>query len=152
LKLSTAIILCATALILGSGGLALNWLRWKITDHNFDRQVSQEERRAEAVQALPLPKEPIGIVIKNKPRFCIQIERAEIDGDRIVVYAKNVCQSDADYFEIHWKPKAPDGTVLKGNYQNWTKGKIEAGERFEFIHRFDADPRAVVVELSVRGI
>jgi hypothetical protein len=121
-----------------------------ITQYFFQREVSQDQRRAEAVQAVPLPVEPIKVIIQNKPRNCLQIDKAEVDGSNLAFYYHNVCAAVVPgYVEFRWVPRAADGTAIRADYQN--KGFGREPGRNEYIYPyFTPDPRIVSIEVYVK--
>lgn len=134
--------------LLGRG--LYGWLALGEEAHSFKRQISQEDRHAEIVGAKPLPKAAIEIVIQKTKRDCIQIDRAEIDGEATWVYWHNQCGGTRQAFiKIQYKLQAPDGTVIARNYEFAASGSsLEAGEKGELKLRVPADPRAVKLVIS----
>lgn len=130
---------------------ALYWLSFGQGLHYFQRELAQEKRRAEIVNATPLPTAPLEIRLDERRDASLVIERAEIDGSALWVYLKNIGQQKKRFIQIHWKLIAPDGTVVKAgaNYASLRGGpdELEPGERAEVKLNVDADPRATVLRL-----
>ena len=58
------------------------------------------------------------LLIKVDKGGCVYINRADIDGTTLMLYAQNDCHGSLDYLEWHWKLLSPDGTALKEGYTN----------------------------------
>jgi len=135
-------------LFIGIGlGLTI-WLTFFQNAHDFNRQLSIEDRHAEAVGAKPLPEEPVKIQIDNDKDFCLVVDAAEFDGDNIWIRYHMACAQD--FAALSWKELAPDGTIVKNGYQWIISGaKMERGEKGEWKTEslFELDPRAVTVKV-----
>lgn len=154
-KSKALVWLSAIPAVLGIG--ALVWLTGFRNLHDFNHQTSQEKRASVAVQALPLPKEPLKIEIYNSKRLCHQIESAEFDGDELVMYIRNVCgnsiraMTEAAYVETHWQALAPDGTVIATGWNNHLyENDLAAGQRTEIRQRYGVSTDARIVKWIVR--
>jgi hypothetical protein len=124
--------------------------------HWFDREVSQEDRHAEIVGASPLPKERVRLVINRRHEGCAVADRAEVDGDKLWVYYHNGCQSTIsvgydNVVDVIYKGIAPDGTVVSSSYEqaNWGT-PLDPGQKIEFAHTFEDDPRIATMEIILR--
>jgi hypothetical protein len=135
---------------------AVWWLAFGQGLHYFKRELSQEQRSAEAVGASALPAEPLKIVITDEKDAAVRVDRVEIDGKRVWLYYKNFGQSRvSDFIEVSWRLRAIDGTVIKSKstYANLidydAPGGLGAGERAEAKFDIVSDPRAVVFEIGM---
>jgi hypothetical protein len=147
--LSTAALFTIPALLAVA---AILWLSFGEEIHVFNRSVSQEKRHAEAVGAATLPTAPYSIVIKNKPRECRVIDRAEIDGTDLWVYWHKNC-SGTEFREgsdtIRWSLVSPNNTIIASGFE-YTHVDPAIGQQAEFHTEIRADPRAVAIELKAR--
>lgn len=132
---------------------ALWWLAFGEGLHYFRRALSQEKRRAEVVGAVSLPREPIKIEIKNSRENPVVIDRAEVDGGELYVYVTNRGRATVKWMQLRWALKAPDGTIVAS--KDWLlesyggPAELASGERAELHIKIKADPRAVVLELTL---
>jgi len=133
-----------------AGAAASIWFGVFKDAHFFNRALSQEQRAAVAVAAVPPPAAEIVVRIANRENLCIQIESADLDSSRLVLLYRNVCQSEQQFVTFAWKAKAPDGTVVYSNWNFVGRTHVAPGERGEFRYdRFEADPRIKTVDVYV---
>ena len=98
------------------GLAAMTWLGVYIGIHDFNHQLTQEERAAVYTGAKDRPTSKIAIEMKVKD--CTKVTRGDIDGTTLVLYAINECHSGVGYMEWHWQEVSPNGTVIHENYTN----------------------------------
>lgn len=129
---------------------AIWWLAFGEGLHSFNRQVSQEDRAAQAVGAAPLPKAAINVVIKNKHADCHVIDKAVLDGGDLWIYWHNACSEPVKDSTIAWSSIAPDGTMIKSGW-DYTHQDLDGGQKAEYhFSEVDADPRTVTLEVKAR--
>jgi hypothetical protein len=106
--------LFAIPLVLGLA--AAVWLGVYIDAHEFNHELSQEDRAASYVGATERPKSKIAVEIQNQD--CTRITRADVDGEILLLYARNDCHEREDYFAWHWQEISPNGTIIHQGYTN----------------------------------
>ena len=142
--------LAAIPFVLGLA--AIVWFSVWITGHNFNRQVTEEHRAADAVGEKVLPKGPMKITIRNNPRECVKVEDVHFEGDDLWVYSRRTCGNAGSYVELHWREITADGTVVKTGYTNHDFNDMDTGQRTEYKpYGFEVDPRAVELVISITG-
>lgn len=92
------------------------WLATWISFHNFQHQQTQEDRAAAYVGATIRPKGKIAIDMQHHD--CTTVVRSDIDGSKLLLYARNDCGQAINYLAWHWQVLSPDGTLLKQGYTN----------------------------------
>lgn len=129
------------------------WLGFFRDTHQFGRELSQEEREAKAVGALPLPSSPIKISIQNKKNDCHVIESAELEGKDLLVYWRNACAETLEHTTIRVNALAPDGTLLTSS---WTyisdpgpNQRVETKYQMRYSWE-EPDPRISVIQVKIR--
>lgn len=92
------------------------WLGFWIALHQYRHELSQEDRAAVYVGAKDRPKDKITIEIL--PHGCTLVTKADVDGDRLLMYARNECHKTLDYVAWNWQEVSPDGTIIRSGWTN----------------------------------
>src|SRR5689334_15526550 len=87
-------------LFVGTALGCILWLTFFKDAHLFRRELSQEDRAAVAVAAVPLPSAKLVIILPTN-QFCYKVERAEVDGSDYLLYVRNTCAHRERYAELH---------------------------------------------------
>lgn len=140
----SALALAAIPAALAVG--ATGWLGFTITLRGFQLEIQQEHRRAIYVGASEAPKVPMKIVADHAGP--IMVDRADLDGEELVVYLKNSGHRSAKFIQLKWSLIAPDGTVIGSEARYVSNNDLGAGERVEVRRQVPEDRRAVVLRLT----
>lgn len=118
---------------------ALAWMGTWVAFHEWQRETRQEKRAAIYVAAPEPVKSKIKITVLK--RSCVKVERADLDGRSLIIYAAAPSGCDSisglGYAEWHWQEVSPDGTVLHADYSN--EMNIHSGEKVEFKFTIPSD-------------
>lgn len=127
---------------------AWTWLKTTIIGHDFRRQLTMEDRRAEVTGANPLPAAPFKIILRQPDRNCLHITEAAFDGDNIVGTVKNKCNVMIDFGKVYYRAMTPSGVGIRGGQEfieSWSE--LPPGDLSEFTITMRPDPRIATVEL-----
>lgn len=110
--------------------------------HNFRHQLSQEERAAVYTGAAERPKAKIKVLVES--RDCTHLTHADLDGESLVLYAKNDCHVPLRYLAWHWQMLSPNRTVIAQGHENTSSCAvpIQPGDTAECHTQVVADDRA----------
>ena len=122
-----AFFLWAIPLVLGVA--ASVWLGFFIGVQNEREQIAQEQRKAVYVGAEHRPTAKIQIQVV--PVDCLRLDRADLDGGHLVMYATNTCNAPVSYVAWHWQGISPDGTVIAEHYDNGCPLPVYRGDKAE---------------------
>ena len=131
--------------MLGLGAAA--WLGVWGGLHTYRHQLAMEARAARYVGSAIPSQSPI--IIKVLERDCIRITRADVDGDQLLVYAKNSCHKEIHYTEYHWQELSPDNTALHEGYDNGVSCAIpsQPEDAAECRFRIPIDERTTILRV-----
>lgn len=122
------------------------WLGVWVALHQYRHELSQEDRAAVYVGAAERPKSKLAVDII--PQDCSVITRADINGEDLLLYAKNNCHAKVRYMEWHWEALSPDRTVIHGGYENWKcPDVIMPGDVAECKLSINMDDRTAVIRV-----
>lgn len=147
-KAVSIVLVSAVPAILGIG--ALYWLTFGERAHDFKKTLSQEDRRAVLVHAVPLPRAQLKIALDDSGGP-VQMARVEFDGTDGVVYAVNNGRVRQCYLEAHTSLLSPDGTIIKGSeiYAPGAEGGLLKGDKVEIPFHIEPDPRAAALRVHL---
>lgn len=94
------------------------WLGVYIGTHRFNRELSQEDRAANAVGAEVRPTDKITFDLKKNQKHCAPVTRADLDGKTMRLYATNNCGVELTGMDWWYALVSPDGTILHDGYMN----------------------------------
>jgi hypothetical protein len=127
------------------GLAALVWLSFYIGAHKFRRELSQEERAAVYVGAQQRPTQKLKIEVVK--RDCSTITRSDVDGEMLLIYARNDCHENLSYFSWHWEEVSPSGTVIGEGYENSCPNPTFPGDSAECSLHIASDDRASLLRI-----
>lgn len=128
---------------------AMTWLGAWIAFHEWQR----EERQAQRASVYVASPEPQKAKIKITPlsRSCLRVERADLDGDDLLLYGsapKGCSNGYSDYTEWHWQLLSPDGTILHQGFTN--EVDLHEGTKAEMKMKIENDDRATELQVWLR--
>ena len=125
------------------------WIGVWVALDQYNQRVSQERRRASYVGAEEKPKEKL--IIDVVPVDCLHVTRADTDGDKLTIYARNDCKDrGVDYTAYHWQAISPDGTILAQNYTNLCPVPSRYGDKAECQMEVSTDDRTKSLRIWVK--
>ena len=138
--------LALSLVVLALGAGVASWLGVFQQAHEIKHKLSQEERAAVYVGAQKRPTSKLRI--EQVKRDCPTVTRADIDGAKLLLYARNDCHQDLDYLEFHWQLLSPNQTIIKEGYTNQCAVASAPGDVSEcLIGNVSTDDRAVSVRV-----
>jgi len=119
-----------------------------VVSFSHDQQVqTRMDNRVGVVEPL---KKPVSLIIED--RGCLKITKAFLDGDRLTSYVTDTCPGHMTYWELGWKIKSPDGTIVASGYNNTAElPNLDHGDKIEHVDNLPSDDRSNTVIVWTRA-